>query len=141
VTDENDLYAHTIFEAYESHLKELDEETSESSDSKAIANGNITNGQDEKEASTSKNRHIVPGIDGLGDGLSKDGNKRARNMSILCGSMHPFEEDHADGSEKRESVFVFPDYKVTSCFTFSLLGTGSPNPDAVHLIVDDLSLT
>lgn len=33
-------------------------------------------------------------------------------MSILCGNMHPFEEDHADGSDKRESVFVFPDYKV-----------------------------
>jgi hypothetical protein len=82
------------------------------SESKIDQNGVATNGQPEKEASTSKYRHIVPNIDGLGDGLSKDGQERAKNMSILCGNMHPFEEDHADGSDKRESVFVFPDYKV-----------------------------
>jgi len=57
----------------------------------------------------------VPGLDGLGDGLSKDGDERARNMTILCGSMHPYEEAHATGSDRRESVFVFPDYKVGEC--------------------------
>lgn len=111
VTDEQDHYAHTISEAYNSHLKTLDEAST--SNAEVNQNGVKTNQQEKVNGkSSSKIRHIVPGIDGLGDGLSKDGDERARNMSILCGSMHPFEEEHHDGSEKRESVFVFPDYKV-----------------------------
>lgn len=119
MTDEDDLYAHTISEAYNAHLKELDEDkTPSSTSSEPIQNGTTatattTNGHNDNGEKESTPRHIVPGIDGLGDGLSKDGNERAKNMSILCGSMHPFEEAHASGSEKRESVFVFPDYKVS----------------------------
>lgn len=130
VTDETDLYAHTISEAYNAHLKELDEvnETSESSTNGAAvthgasetAKAQVKNGSSdpkEEQKQKQKQRHIVPGLDGLGDGLSKDGNERARNMSILCGSMHPYEEAHATGSDRRESVFVFPDYKVRKKLT------------------------
>lgn len=115
VTDEQNLYAHTISEAYNAHLRDLDESsTSSASNSVIKENGSKANGQQgvNGKGTPTRSRHIVPGIDGLGDGLSKDGNERARNISILCGSMHPFEEEHHDGSEKRESVFIFPDYKV-----------------------------
>lgn len=132
VTDEQDLYAHAISKEYTAHLTDLEKDsTPTSSTSGAALNGAITNGQQGTNGQgITKIRHIVPGIDGLGDGLSKDGHERASNMSILCGSMHPYEEEHADGSEKRESVFIFPDYKMVSHL---------PSDSATELVSDHIS--
>lgn len=119
VTDEEDLYAHTISTAYDKHLKALDSIKASTSTG---TRSNGTNGHTLSSNGSMPNgsRRNVPGVDGLGDGLTKDGQERAHNITILCGNMHPYEEAHATGSEKRESIFIFPDYKVCAEFSAAI---------------------
>lgn len=119
VTDEPELYAHSISKAYQSHLGSLpplvSAPSSSASSSLSSSNSTSTSNAGSPEIGTpatgTRKRRCVDRIAGLGDGLNEDGTERLPNLTILCGSQRTLEcED--DPEEDAESVMVFPDYKV-----------------------------
>jgi len=121
VTDESDLYAHTISKAYDSHLKNLPPLSSIESASSVVTTPQKNN-----------QRRCVENIQGMGDGLNREGNERLQNLTVLCGSQRTFEceEDPLVEKGESESVMVFPDYKLVA---------NLPNGNAKQLVADHLS--
>lgn len=120
VTDEADLYAHTIAKSYDSHLATLppldkvDPATSLAGNERElqIPGATAANASHGPAIVNKKKRRCVEGIDGMEDGMGNDGLERKRNISILCGSQRNYEPHDSAHDGRREAVMVFPDYKV-----------------------------